>query len=158
MKKVYLLAVFAIFLFANGAFAQMTQYTWTQYDMQFKIPNSFNVTDNDKDKFSAGDDNIWLTIYPKSGSALTYSEMAGMLQSWAKENGVYAYGTVNTETDFNGYWGVYLEGKLAENDLPVYLAMYVHPDYPTDYFYAWINYKESSVDTARDILWSFMPM
>lgn len=161
MKKIYLqtiFALFALFFISNAASAQMTQYTWSEYDMQFKIPGTFNVTDNNKEKFSAGDDNIWLTIYPKTGSALTYSEMSGMLQSWAKENGVYAYGSINTETDFNGYWGVYLEGKLAENDLPVYLAMYVHPDFPSQYFYTWINYNQSSFNTAAEILASFQPM
>lgn len=161
MRKIYLQAIFVfwgLFLLSNGASAQMTEYTWSTYNMKFKIPGTFKVVDNNREKFSAGDDDIWLTIYPKSGDALTYSQLSGLLQTWAKENGVYAYGNVNTETDFNGYWGVYIEGKFAENDLPVYLAMYVHPDNPKQYFYSWINYKESSFNTAAEILASFQPM
>lgn len=160
MKKIFTLFLFVfICSFAVNSYSQSyTDYTWDSQSLKFKIPNTFEVTDNNSEKFSAGDNLIWLTIYPKTGSALKYSEMINMLTSWAKENDVYAYGTVKTETNFNGFWGVYLDGKLASNDLPVYCAMFVHPDYPSQYYYVWINYNADDISTAEDILLSIKPM
>lgn len=157
MKKIYTLVIvlFALFLISNGAFAQMTQYNWNEYDMTFSIPNSFNVDENNSSKFSAGDGNVWLTIYPQTGSALSYNEMQGQLSDWAGRNGV-SYNTMNTDLSNNGYWGVYIDGT-AENGLPVFIALYIHPDYPSQYFYVWINYKSSWVDQAAEILRSFQP-
>jgi hypothetical protein len=158
MKKIYpvVLVFFALFFISNVASAQMTQYNWNEYDMKFSIPNSFNVEENNKSKFSAGDGNVWLTIYPQTGAALTYDEMQGQLSDWAGRNGV-SYNTMNTDLYSNGYWGVYIDGT-AENGLPVFIALYINPDYPSQYFYVWINYKSSWVDQAGDILRSFQPM
>jgi hypothetical protein len=157
MKKLYqvVFVFFALFLLSNIASAQMTQYTWNEYDMQFRIPNSFNVDENSSSKFSAGDGNVWLTIYPQTGSPLTYDQMEGQLSSWAGSNGV-SYNNMNTDLYNNGYWGVYIDGT-AQNGLPVFIALYIHPDYPSQYFYVWINYKSDWVDQAAEVLKSFKP-
>ncbi|HRE40040.1 MAG TPA: hypothetical protein PLG90_01810 [Ignavibacteria bacterium] len=160
MKKLFTLFLFVfIGISASQVSAQSyVDYTWDTYDLKFKIPKTFEVVDNNSEKFSAGNDAVWLTIYPKTGSNLKYSEMIDMLTTWAKENDVYAYGTVKTEINFNGFWGVYLDGKLASNDLPVYCAMFVHPDFPSQYYYVWINYNKNDIDIAEQILLSIKPM
>lgn len=157
MKKIYpvVLVFFALLFISNVASAQMTQYNWSEYDMKFSIPKSFYVEENNRSKFSAGDDNVWLTIFPQTGSPLTYDEMQGQLSDWAGRSGV-SYSTMNTDLYNNGYWGVYIDGT-AENGLPVFVALYIHPDYPSQYFYVWINYKSSWIDQAAEILRSFQP-
>ena len=86
-KKQLLLT--AVLLFAlNALYAQMKSWTWSNYKMKFQAPNSFSIKESSSSVFSAGNDNIYLTIYPKKGENLTYEKMKGALQKWARDNGV----------------------------------------------------------------------
>ncbi len=157
-NKTVAFSMFLLFMFLSASsYSQMTPFTWDTYKTKFEIPKSFKVDVNNSERFSAGNDDIWLDIYPRQNENLTYREMKNHLTDWAYASNVYGYGTVSETENLNGYWGVYLEGKKSGNDLPAFLALLVHPDYPANSIYIWINYKADALSTAEKILKSFTP-
>lgn len=158
MKNLFFLFFFTVLIsFSSQASAQsFTQYTWDEHAIKFKVPNTFTVSENNYNKFSAGDDLMWVTIYPKSGSEISYNDMSNLLTTWADNNGIYGYNSILDGSN-NGFWGVYLNGNLSSNGLPVFAGMFVHPDYPSMYYYVWINYKSEDQSTAQEVLNSFTP-
>lgn len=161
MKRtpVFLTVLFFALIFVKAtSFSQaMTEYTWNSYSVKFKIPKTFNVTENSSSQFSAGDADAWLTVYPRSGENLSYNKMKKSLKEWASNSGVSGYSNVYDES-VNGYWGVYLNGYKNDNGLPVYLGLLIHPDYPDISMYIWINYNSDALDIANKIFYSFTPM
>lgn len=157
MKKIFkiVLMIFPFVILSDSVSAQMKEYTWNEYNMKFSIPNSLNIEENNSNKFSAAYENIRLIILPETGNALKYNELSGQLSDWACLNGA-AFSIINPNPN-EGYWGVYTQGT-DKNGLPVFVALYVHPDYPSKYFYVWIDYKEDLVDTASEIITSFQPL
>lgn len=126
--------------------------------MKFQAPGSFSIKESSSTVFSAGNDNIYLTIYPKKGENLTYDNMKGALQRWARENGVeWNSSSLGYMSSLNRYWGYYIDGK-GSNGLPTSLLLLVDPDYPENSFYVWLQYQSSYLDTAVEILKSFKPM
>jgi len=158
MKKTLFFTLFAfIVLFAGNSYAQMTEFTWSDYHVKFQIPTSFHVDKNTADEFQAGNDDAYLSIYPKTGQSMTLAKMKSALIDWASSSNVSGYDNVNTMDDLNGYWGVYIDGKKSDNNLPASLLLLVHPNYPTTMLYVWINYKSDLLNTAVEVLKSFTP-
>ena len=77
--------------------------------MQFKAPSSFRVDENNSNKFSAGNGNLYLTIYPKKGSKMSYEGMKGALREWSRNNDLTYSKDVQYMSNLNGYWGVYID-------------------------------------------------
>jgi len=161
MKKTFISALFTVFalmLVNNSTFSQkMIDYTWDNYFVKFQIPATFTVEKNNNDEFGAGDGDIYLSIFPRKGTSMTYGKMKRALEDWALDTKVYGYDKVNEMENLNGYWGVYIDGKYGSNDLPVTLLLLIHPDYTSTQLYIWINYKSSGFETAVKMLKSFKP-
>ena len=156
-KKIFFTALFGLcftFLYAQS----MKNWTWADYKMKFQAPNDLSVKESSGTIFSAGNDDIYLTIYPKKGENLDYDRMKGALQKWARDSKVdFSSSNVGYMSSLNRYWGYYIDGT-GENGLPTSLLLLVDPDY-TDYsFYVWVQYRSGFVDTAVKILKSFKPM
>jgi hypothetical protein len=158
-KLIQTAALAAVFMFvANSGFAQsMKDYTWDSYNVKFAIPVTFHVDKSSGEVFEAGDDDVYLSIYPQKGSSVAFSQMKAKLETWASDSKVYDYPKVYELENLNGYWGVYLEGTNSTNSLPALLMLVVHPDYPTKYMYVWINYRKDAISTAEKVLKSFTP-
>jgi hypothetical protein len=156
-KQILLTAVLTLSL--NFLFAQsMKSWTWADYKMKFQAPNNLVVKESSGTIFSAGNDNIYLTIYPKKGENLTYSSMKDVLQKWARDNNVdFNSSDVGYMSNLNRYWGYYIDGT-GSNGLPTSLLLLTDPDYPEYSFYVWLQYQSGQLDTAVDILKSFKPM
>jgi len=150
------LAAIALLFFSNAYAQDMTTFTWDSYHVKFQIPVTFNVDKNTSDDFEAGDGDIYLSIYPKSGDAMTWPSMKTALKNWASDSKV-SYDNVNEMEDLNGYWGVYIDGTNTTNDLPATLLLLVHPSDASTKLYVWINYKSDSFNTAVKMLQSFTP-
>jgi hypothetical protein len=147
-----------LFFITSSAYSQkMVDYTWDDYHVKFKIPATFNVDKNNATEFGAGDDDAYLSIYPKSGESLSFSKMKKALEDWASDSYVTDYTKVNELEDLNGYWGVYLDGTKSSNNLPTTMLLLVHPSYATTRLYVWINYRSAAFDTALKMLKSFTP-
>ena len=158
MNKKHLLLTALLALSLNILHAQMKSWTWSNYKMKFQAPNTFNIKESSATVFSAGNDNIYLTIYPKKGENLTYERMKDALQKWARDNGVeWNSSDLGYMSSLNRYWGYYIDGK-GSNGLPTSLLLLVDPDYTDNSFYVWLQYQSGYVDTAVDILKSFKPM
>jgi hypothetical protein len=155
-KQILLTAVLALSL--NFLYAQMKSWTWADYKMKFQAPNNLSVKESSGTIFSAGNDNIYLTIYPKKGENVTYDRMKDVLQKWARDNNVdFNSSDVGYMSSLNRYWGYYIDGT-GSNGLPTSLLLLVDPDYPENSFYVWLQYQSGYLDTAVDILKSFKPM
>ncbi len=152
-KSLFLLACFVLSHFAS---AQMKSWTWDTYKVKYSAPSNFKISKNTKEAFSAGNTNINLTIYPRTGENLGQGDMVAALRKWAHSSKVTFTGTPEELDDLNGYWGVYLDGT-AENGNPTTLLLLVDPDYPEISLYIWLQYQDGYVDTAVAILKSFTP-
>jgi len=161
MKKLNLSVFLSVVLFlalTGSTFSQrMIDYTWDTYFVKFQIPATFTVDKNTSDEFGGGDGDIYLNIFPKKGETMSFGKMKQALEDWAIKCKVYGYDKVNELENLNGYWGVYIDGKNEDNDLPATLLLLIHPDYPKAKLYIWINYKSSAFDTALKMLKSFTP-
>lgn len=156
-KHILLLAILALsfnFLYAQS----LKGWTWADYKMKFQAPNDFNIKESSGTIFSAGNDHLMLTIYPKKGENLTYTSMKDALQKWARSNNVdWNSKDLGYMSNLNRYWGYYIDGT-GSNGLPTSLLLLVDPDYPEYSFYVWLQYQSGYLDTAVDILKSFKPM
>ena len=161
MRKLTFFFSFAfalLFIITSTSYSQkMIDYTWDDYYVKFQIPATFNVDKNNATEFGAGDNDCYLSIYPKSGKTLTFSEMKQALEDWAKDSYVTGYNKVNELEDLNGYWGVYLDGIKSSNNLPTTMLLLIHPNHTSTRLYVWINYKDIAFDTALKMLKSFKP-
>jgi len=150
----------ALFLVAFPLTALMSQtmksYTWDSYKTKFEIPSDFNITTSDSKRFSAGNNDINLSIYPRLDEYLSYEQMENSLAKWAAENGVALTdeGVVYLD-DLNGYWGVMAHG--TKDDFPIFLMLIIDPDYEDTSLYIWLSYRESKIEVAEKILMSFTP-
>jgi hypothetical protein len=156
MKIKFLFTAFLILAVSIVSAQSLESWTWDTYKMKFKVPNNFKVSDNDATKFSAGNGNLHLTIYPRKDEELTYETMQSALRKWARSNNVNYEGEVKYMKSLNEYWGVYIDGT-GSNGLPTSLLLLVDPDYTTNSFYIWLQYQRDYFDTAVDILKSFTP-
>lgn len=152
------LVVLALLFISQLSYSQtMKDFTWDSYNTKFSIPTTFTVDKSSGTEFQAGDGDAYLSIYPKSGSSITFSQMKSKLEDWATDSKVYDYPKVYELENLNGYWGVYVEGTNSSNSLPALLMIIVHPDYPSKYMYVWLNYKKDAIGLAEKVLKSFTP-
>ena len=159
MNKKHLL-LFAFFALSfNLLYAQSLKgWTWSDYKMKFQAPNDFSIKESSGTIFSAGNDHLMLTIYPKKGENLTYTGLKDALQKWARSNNVdWNSNDLGYMSNLNRYWGYYIDGT-GSNGLPTSLLLLVDPDYPEYSFYVWLQYQSGYIDTAVEILKSFKPM
>lgn len=155
IKTVFPLIIFCFLSsFVSGQY--LKTWNWSEYKMQFKAPSTFRVDENTSDKFSAGNGNLYLTIYPKKGSKMSYDGMKSALREWSRNNDLTYRKDVQYMSNLNGYWGVYIDGT-APSGLPTTLLLLVDPDYSNISFYVWLQYQSAYLQTAVDILKSFTP-
>ena len=159
MNKKHILLVAVLAFSFNLVYAQSLKgWTWTDYKMKFQAPNDFSIKESSGTIFSAGNDHLMLTIYPKKGENLTYNSMKDALQTWARSNNVdWNSNDLGYMSNLNRYWGYYIDGT-GSNGLPTSLLLLVDPDYPEYSFYVWLQYQSGYIDTAVEILKSFKPM
>ena len=157
-KKIILLTAFFTLGFSLLYSQSLKGWTWADYKMKFQAPNDFSVKESSGTIFSAGNDHLYLTIYPKKGEQLTYGGMKDALQKWARDNNIdWNSNDLGYMSNLNRYWGYYIDGT-GSNGLPTSLLLLVDPDYPEYSFYVWLQYQSGYLDTAVDILKSFRPM
>ena len=153
----FIALIFTLFSAGTSYSQRMVDYNWDTYHVKFQIPATCHVDKNDADEFGAGDDDVYLSIYPKKGDPMSFGRMKAALEDWALDSKVYGYDYVHEMENLNGYWGVYIDGKNRSNDLPATLLLLIHPDYSSTKLYIWINYRSDAFDTALKMLKSFTP-
>jgi hypothetical protein len=161
MKKYlfFRICIVAILIFSTGALMaqDMKTFTWDSYKTKFSVPSDFRITSSTGDKWSGTNDDITLSIFPRTGENLSHTGMQDAVYNWAVSSGVKEIGDV-TELDeqkINGYWGYMYEGTL--DGFPVATMLIVDPDYPDISLYIWISYRSGLENTVIDMLTSFTP-
>lgn len=134
----------------------MRSYTWDSYRMKFEIPEDFEIKKSDGKNFSAGNGDIYLSIYPRLNENLSYEGMEEALMAWAKSSNVlFTDDGLMYLDNLNGYWGVMADGVV--DNWPVFIMLVIDPDYPETSLYVWLSYSEKGIETAEKILNSFTP-
>ena len=156
MKRSILLTAAVVLFLTTFTKAQTIDYTWDTYKTKFKIGKDFTVKENTTSTFSAGNKDINLTIYPRTGGHNNSSELLSGLKQWVKDTKV----TISTDgyleqPDLNGYHGYMVDA--TSQGWPVLLMNIVDPLYTDIHLYIWISYDEKSFDLAVEILKSFTP-
>lgn len=161
MKKKYFLPILGCALFllimGNDYAQKMTEFTWDTYHMKFQFPETFKININTTSEFAASDKDCNLSIQPKPGAAMSFSEMKQAIEDWALNSHVYGYGKVNQMENLNGYQAVYIDGTKCDNNQPTSLLILVHPSYSTIIIYVSLNYSSTNYNTTLKILMSFTP-
>ena len=155
MKTLFVM-MFCTFTAGTAMAQSLKKWNWGTYKMAFQAPSDFSVDKNNAQIFDAGNGKLHLTIYPEKGEKFTQASMKGLLKEWAQSNKLKWGGKVSTMEDLNGYWGVYVDGTSPEG-LPTSVLMLVDPDFPEISFYVWLQYQDGELDTAVEILKSFIP-
>jgi hypothetical protein len=156
MRAKFFFLIFACYVSSFVNAQALKTWNWTDYKMQFKAPNDFSIDENNAEKFAAGNGKLYLTIYPKKGSKMSYEGMRDALREWSRKNDLTYSKDVQYMSNLNRYWGVYIDG-VAPSGLPTTLLLLVDPDYSSISFYVWLQYQTNYLQTAVDILKSFTP-
>ena len=156
MKSKFLALILFCLISGVSVAQALKTWTWTDYRMLFKAPNDFKIDENNSTKFSGGNGKLYLTIYPTKGTKMAYDDMKQALRDWSRKNDISHSKDVQYMSDLNGYWGVYIDGT-ANNGLPTSILLLVDPNDTSITFYVWLQYQSAYLDTAVDILKSFVP-
>ena len=141
----------------------LKSWVWDTYKIKFQAPDNLVLKKNDATIFEAGNNYMYLDIYPNKGNQMTYDGMRSSLIQWASTTGIQ-YQAVNSSgqsqpiylSNLNGFWGCAIDG--AKDNLPATILLIVNPNDPTLSFYIWINYQQSYYHDAVAVLKSFTPM
>lgn len=156
IKKILITYILLIYISGVLISQEMHEYTWDSYNMKFEIPASFSVKKSQGDIFSAGNDNMHLSIYPRLNENLSYEEMEEALLNWASSSALILTDKGLTYLDnLNSYWGMKADGT-ADN-WPVFVLLIIDPDYSDTSFYIWLSYSQGTYETALKIVNSFTP-
>src|SRR5256885_1935183 len=156
MKKFIFFVALATISFTS-IHAQDKWYTWESYKTKFKVPPSFVVTESDAAKFIAGNHNINLSIYPKTGAGMSYESMKANIKEWAHTNDLTFASEPVYIRDNNRYWGIGLD-CTNDDGKATSLFLFINPDNPTISLYIWFQYNSGYMEKCLDILNSFTPI
>jgi|GEM_PF-618474 len=158
---------FQIFLFvvisASANAQTLKQWVWDEYKLKFKAPEDLLLRKNDSTIYEAGNNNMYLDIYPRRGEEFTHDGLKNSLIKWANDEGV-AYKAINDGgnqqpifiENLNGFWGCAIDG--TKNNLPTTMLLIINPSDPSLSFYVWINYTQEYYHDALAVLQSFTPI
>lgn len=158
MQKRLFFFFMSMLLIVSTAWAQhdhLSPWTWDSYNTKFSVPDDFRVTKSSGTEFSATNDRLTLSIYPRTDEHLSYSAMKNAVVKWARQNNVRYSKSPEYMEDLNGYWGCYIDGSVQ--GYPTSLLLLIDPDYPDTSLYIWLAYSSDETDTAVAILQSFVP-
>lgn len=150
-------AVVALLMGAGISAQSLKQYTWDSYKTKFKIGTDWKIEESTGTSFSAGNYDINLTIYPRTGGHNDYNELKSGLKTWVGENKVTPDSKGYKElANLNGYHGCMVDGYYNGSQ-QVFLMNVVDPDYTDIHLYVWVAYNSKSYDIALEVLESFTP-
>ncbi len=95
---------------ASNLSAQMTDMLWDTHGVGFKVPNSFVIEANNAEEFTAGNDELILSIVPVQDEEINDDDLADAVVEMAKglEYDVVEEGEAIDIDDFSGY---YIKGR-----------------------------------------------
>ncbi len=83
---------------------------WETHRVGFKVPRGFVIETNNADEFSAGNDNVYMTIAPIQDENITTDDLADVVDAMVKEMD-YDLITDGDAVEVNNFTGYYTRGS-----------------------------------------------
>jgi hypothetical protein len=111
MKSIRIIpiALFGLLFFSAQLSAQVDM-VWETHRVGFKVPRGFTIETNNADEFSAGNDNIYMTIAPIQDENITTDDLADVVDAMVKEMD-YDLITDGDAVEVNNFTGYYVRGS-----------------------------------------------
>ena len=106
--KILSTTLFALLLFSASVSAQVDM-TWDAHGVGFKVPRGFVVETNNVEEFSAGNDNVFVTIAPIQDENITSDDLADVVAAMVKEMD-YDLVTDGDAVEVSNFTGYYVRG------------------------------------------------
>jgi hypothetical protein len=103
-------ALLGLLLFFGQSATAQVDMTWDTHGVGFKVPRGFVVETNNAEEFSAGNDNVYVTIAPIQDENLSKDDLAEVVAAMVKEMD-YDLVTDGDEVDVNNFTGYYVRGS-----------------------------------------------
>lgn len=157
--KTFLAFVF-LFLGLSAQAQRMKPMEWADYNLGFSVPNSFSITENTDDRFTASGEDITLHISPYKDETLTSEDVANRALQSLNASGVEL--TLNEPVELQGFEGYQMVGYGQQDgrDLLFLVLGLIDPDGDTNlaaYVMWWHDEARNDMNTktALKILKSF---
>lgn len=116
--KFFPIAFFGLFLLSANIASAQVDMVWETHRVGFKVPRGFKIDTNNSEEFSAGNDNIYLTIAPIQDESITTDDLAEVVDAMVKEMD-YDLITDGNAVDVNNFTGYYTRGSKDGNNAVV---------------------------------------
>ncbi|MBK9017286.1 MAG: hypothetical protein IPM82_26310 [Saprospiraceae bacterium] len=107
--KILSTTLFALLLFSASVSAQVDM-TWDTHGVGFKVPRGFVIETNNAEEFSAGNDNVFVTIAPIQDENITDDDLADVVAAMVKEMD-YDLVTDGDAVEVSNFTGYYVRGS-----------------------------------------------
>lgn len=134
---------------------QTKAWSWGEYKIGLQAPTDMVVKENSATVFYAGNEHVFLTIYPKKGENLTQDKLPQALQKWGTDHKIkFSPSNSASLSSLNRLWGYYINGS-GYKGMSTYVSVLVDSSHPEDSYYVWLQYQNGYADVAMNILNSF---
>ncbi len=108
--KFFPIALIGLFLLSANIVSAQVDMVWETHRVGFKVPRGFKVDTNNYEEFSAGNDNVYLTIAPIQDENITTDDLVGVVDAMVKEMD-YDLLTDGDAVEVNNFTGYYARGS-----------------------------------------------
>lgn len=144
-------AIFGLLLFASQSTIAQVDMTWDTHRVGFKVPRGFQIETNNAEEFSAGNDNLFVTIAPIQDENITTDDLADVVDAMVNEMD-YDLVTDGSAVDVNNFTGYYKRGS-KDGSKAIVMAL-LDPESATNLIVVAI-YSDESEDDALTVVNSF---
>jgi hypothetical protein len=140
-----------LFVLVTFGIQAQTDMVWDAYGVGFSVPKDFVEETNNREEFTAGNDNVFLTIMPLADESLTEDDLADAVVLMAEEM-EYDRIQEGDAIDIDDFTGYYVKGK--KDGVNAVLLALLDKESDTNLFVA-IVYTNGYEDTAVEMAASF---
>lgn len=137
----------------NNEAAAATDMVWDTYGLGFSLPSGMQITENNRDIFSAERDDLLLTIIPFKEGSVNAEDLADFLIAMA-ERFEYDVVTDVDEVALDDLYGFYTEG---EKDGGQALLVALMDEASDSNYFVILVYNDASRELAIETMISFYP-
>ena len=104
--------ILCFFVSSISTVLAQTDMVWDAHGVGFTVPSDFRIETNTRDEYSAGNDNLHITIMPLQDETITEEDLADVVVFMAEE---LEYDRVQEgdDIDIDDFTGYYIKGKKS---------------------------------------------
>ncbi len=107
--KFFSIALLGLLLLSANVSSAQVDMTWDTHGVGFKVPRGFVIETNNAEEFTAGNDNVFVTIAPIQDENITADDLADVVDAMVKEMD-YDLVTDGDAVDVQNFTGYYARG------------------------------------------------